>query len=39
MFPNEGRRGALDLEDRAALTAAIDRIATGFSDRESRDTL
>jgi DNA invertase Pin-like site-specific DNA recombinase len=29
MFPEEGRSGALDLEDRAALTAAIDLIATG----------
>jgi DNA invertase Pin-like site-specific DNA recombinase len=29
MFPEEGRSGALDLEDRAALTAAIDMIATG----------
>jgi DNA invertase Pin-like site-specific DNA recombinase len=28
MFPEEGRSGALDLEDRAALTAAIDLIAT-----------
>jgi DNA invertase Pin-like site-specific DNA recombinase len=29
MFPEEDRSGALDLEDRAALTAAIDLIATG----------
>jgi DNA invertase Pin-like site-specific DNA recombinase len=29
MFPEEGRSGALDLEDRAALTAAIDMVATG----------
>ena len=29
MFPEESRSGALDLEDRAALTAAIDLIATG----------
>jgi DNA invertase Pin-like site-specific DNA recombinase len=29
MFQEEGRSGALDLEDRAALTAAIDLIATG----------
>jgi DNA invertase Pin-like site-specific DNA recombinase len=29
MFPEEGRGGALDLEDRAALTAAIDMVATG----------
>jgi DNA invertase Pin-like site-specific DNA recombinase len=29
MFPEEGRSGALDLEDRVALTAAIDMIATG----------
>jgi hypothetical protein len=29
MFPEEGRSGALDLEDRAALTAAIDLVATG----------
>jgi DNA invertase Pin-like site-specific DNA recombinase len=28
MFPEEGRSGALDLEDRAALTASIDMIAT-----------
>ena len=28
MFPEEGRSGALDLEDRAALTAAIDLIAS-----------
>jgi hypothetical protein len=28
MFPEEGRSGALDLEDRVALTAAIDMIAT-----------
>jgi DNA invertase Pin-like site-specific DNA recombinase len=28
MFPEEGRSGAPDLEDRAALTAAIDMIAT-----------
>ena len=27
MFPEEGRSGALDLEDRVALTAAIDMIA------------
>jgi hypothetical protein len=32
MFPEEGRSGALDLEDRAALTAAIDLIATGKAD-------
>ena len=32
MFPEEGRSGALDLEDRAALTAAIDMIATGKAD-------
>jgi hypothetical protein len=29
MFSEQGRSGALDLEDRAALTAAIDLIATG----------
>ena len=29
MFPEEGRSGALDLEDRVALTAAIDMIAGG----------
>jgi DNA invertase Pin-like site-specific DNA recombinase len=29
MFPEEGRSGALDLEDRVALTAAIDQIAAG----------
>ena len=29
MFPEEGRSGALDLEDRAALTAAINLIAIG----------
>jgi hypothetical protein len=29
MFPEEGRSGALDLEDRVAFTAAIDMIATG----------
>ena len=29
IFPEEGRSGALDLEDRVALTAAIDLIAIG----------
>jgi hypothetical protein len=29
MFPEEGRSGALDLEDRVALTAAIDLVANG----------
>ena len=29
MFPEESRSGALDLQDGAALTAAIDLIATG----------
>ena len=28
IIPEEGRSGALDLEDRAALTAAIDLIAS-----------